>query len=295
MAVDFSSTLFIGGLNETFAALELSVLVFALVLALWKGRSEAGRRARNFLAVGAVGAGLALLLVMSAPGNAFRQAFYPPPPSLPTMLRISVVSWLAFLGQTVGTPERWTAILSAVCVAGTIGLQAPPARPKPWLAPVILAVGFGFSFLCFLPAAYGLSDAPPERTLMIPAHLLVATIMLSSFVAANRLAWGPRNAAWMTSLEVGILALAAASSIASVTLSDRRLLASRASYAAYAAHWENENAQILRARAMGADQILIEPMDNWAGLDEPNDNPKFWLNVCYRQYYGIQVLAADRP
>ena len=44
---------------------------------------------------------------------------------------------------------------------------------------------------------------------------------------------------------------------------------------------------------MGADQILIEPMDNWAGLNEPNDNPKFWVNVCYRQYYGIEVLAAE--
>ena len=168
------------------------------------------------------------------------------------MLSISVASFLAFLGQSMGTPERWTAILGAIGVAAFIGLQAPATRPKSWLAPLILAVGFGFSFLAFLPAAYGLSDAPPERTLMIPAHLLVATIMLSSFIAASRLASGAHSATWRTSLEAGILVLAAASSIAAVAMSDGRLLASRASYAAYANHWDYSNAQILARPCHGS-------------------------------------------
>ena len=211
------------------------------------------------------------------------------------MLRISAANFVAFLGRSLGTPERWMAIVGAVGMAAFIGLQAPAARMKYWLGPLVLAIGFGFSFLAFLPAAYGLSDAPPERTLMIPAHLLVAAVMLASFITASRIASDLHSAPWRIRLEAGILAVAAAMSMAAVAMSDGRLLASRPSYAAYANHWDNANAQILRARAMGADQILIQPMDNWAGLNEPNDNPKYWVNVCYRQYYGIEVLAASQP
>jgi len=295
LVFDFLLALFTGGLNETFTALELSGLSFALILAVWKARSEAGRRAVHFLVAGVLGAGLAMLLVMSAPGNAFRQAFYPPPPGLAGMLNISGAGFLAFLGRSIGTPERWTALIGAVAVAAYMGLRAPLTGPKSWLAPVVLAIGCGFAFLAFLPAAYGLSDAPPERTLMIPAHLLVATVLLASFIAGARIAVSAERHRWRTGLEAGVLLLAASSSLFAVAVSDQRLLASRASYAAYANHWEYSNAQILRARAVGADQILIQPMDNWAGLNEPNDNPKYWVNVCYRQYYGIEVLAASQP
>ncbi len=295
LVVAFLLAFFMGGLNETFTALEVSSLVFAFALAWVAGVAEASRRTARFLLAGALGAGLALLLVMSAPGNAFRQAFYPPPPGLPGILRISTTSFAAFLGQIMSTPERWTAMLGAVGVAASAALQAPGARPKRWLAPLIVGVGMAFSFLCFIPAAYGLSDAPPDRTLMIPAYLIGATAMLAGFVLARGFAPRAPNARWPAGLEAWVLVVSAAACMVSASLSDTRLAASRATYAAYAAHWDRVNTQILQAVAQGKDQVFIQPMENWAALNEPNDNPKFWVNVCYRDYYGIEVLAASQP
>jgi len=34
-------------------------------------------------------------------------------------------------------------------------------------------------------------------------------------------------------------------------------------------------------------------MANWAALNEPNDNPKFWVNQCLSDYYGIDVFGLD--
>jgi hypothetical protein len=55
------------------------------------------------------------------------------------------------------------------------------------------------------------------------------------------------------------------------------------------------DAQITRAKAAGEQQVIIPIMTNWAGLDNPNDNPKFWLNYCYSKYYGINVLTPPEP
>ena len=295
LTLGFGVELVAGGFSETFAAVGLSALVCASALAWLLPPAKAERRAASLLTAGALGAGLAVLIMVSAPGNAFRQALVPPPPSLSGMVSISATSFLTFLRGTVGTPERWTAILGALCLAAFLGLQAPTAASKSWASPLVLVVGFGLAALCFLPAAYGISDAPPERTLLIPTHLLVTTLLLASFIAGARLAANAERGRWRQRVEAGIMLIAAAASIFAVVVSDERLLASRSSYAAYANHWDYSNAQILRARVMGADEILIEPMDNWAGLSEPNDNPKYWVNVCYRQYYGIEVLAASQP
>ncbi len=295
LVVAFLLALFMGGLNETFTALEASGLVFAFALAWVAGPAGTSRRIARFLLAGALGAGLALLLVMSAPGNAFRQAFYPPPPNLSDILRISTRSYAAFLGQILSTPERWTAMLGAVGVAASAALQAPRARPRRWLAPLIVGAGLAFSFLCFIPAAYGLSDAPPDRTLMIPAYLIGVTAMLAGFVVARGIAARAPNPRWLAGFEACVLVVSAAACIVSASLSDARLAASQPVYAAYAAHWDRVNGQILQAVAQGKDQVLIQPMDNWAALNEPNDNPKFWVNVCYRDYYGIEVLAASQP
>ena len=32
-------------------------------------------------------------------------------------------------------------------------------------------------------------------------------------------------------------------------------------------------------------------MANWAGVEFSNDNPKYWPNICYSKYYGINVLS----
>jgi hypothetical protein len=295
LVLAFGLAFFMGGLNETFTALELSLLVSALFPILtWKDAAS-NRSVVAFLVAGVVGAGLAFLVVVSAPGNVFREAFYPPPPGPVGILRIAAAGFADFLGTSFGRLDRLMAVIDALGVSAFLGLQVPLARSRVWVVPAVLAAGLAFAFVCFLPAAYGLSDVPPDRTLMIPAYLLAVALIVSGFLIGGFLDLRSAAGAWRPALEVTLLGVAALGCFTSVFLADRQLLASRQAYVDYAYNWDGVNALILNARNHGQTQVTIRTLPNWADLDEPNDNPKFWVNVCYREYYGIEVLAESQP
>lgn len=285
---------FMGGLNETFTTLELSGIVLALLLVMATGSRQARKSIGGFLLGGAVGAGAAMLAVIGAPGNAFRQAYYPPPPGVAGVVTIALSNFWLYLGWLVASPVRWMAILAAAAVSGYVGLRRPAKWIPRWQAPLAFAVGLGFMYVSFLPAAYGLSDSPPERTLMIPSFMLAVAVMLAAFTTARRSAQR-RGITFQRRLEAAVLVLAVGAVVASTGWSDLRLLAKQPEFARYAAHWDTTNAQILDARSAGKTEVWIRSMDNWAGLNEPNDNPKYWVNVCYEEYYGIRVLADGQP
>jgi hypothetical protein len=286
---------FMGGLNETFTALELSLLICAAVLAfVWKsGTSNRGLSA--FLVAGVVGAILGFLIVVGAPGNAVRQAFYPSPPSPFGIFWIAVQGFAQYLAGLFSRFDRLTAMIGAIALSFFVGLQAPLPRIRIWLVPALLAAGLAFAFVCFLPSAYGLSDVPPDRTLMMPAYLLALALILSSYLAGGIFHLRVAAPARRTALEAGLLGIAALACFTSVFLTNRHLLESGPAFASYASNWDSVNASITAAHEHGQTVITIHAMPNWADLDEPNDNPKFWVNVCYREYYGIEVLAESQP
>jgi hypothetical protein len=79
--------------------------------------------------------------------------------------------------------------------------------------------------------------------------------------------------------------------LCSAWLNGQALYSSRQKYLDYAVLWDRMNAQVIQAKTAGKTSVMIPTMANWAGLDSPNDNPKFWLNFCYSKYYDINVLA----
>ena len=62
-------------------------------------------------------------------------------------------------------------------------------------------------------------------------------------------------------------------------------------YISFAQKWDEADTQILQARAEHLQSVTIPKMDNWAALDRPSDNPKFWATACYTEFYGIQVYG----
>jgi len=288
--MDFMIVFLLGGFNETFTALQVSAFAISLLLAWAAGSRRFGHREIYFLLAGGAGALLALIIVVAAPGNGFRQAFSPAPPGPIGILKISSASFGIFLARTFGSWEKLTAIFGGAGLAVFLGLQMESRGQAVWIAPLTLLGGMVFTFLCFPPAAYGFSEAPPDRTLIIAAHILSVTIILAGLMIGNIMAERIPKIAQATALNGGLLLLAALLFLTSVVNSDRQLLISRQLFMDYASQWDDMNGQIIKARELGEDQVNIPTKVNWAELNEPNDNPKFWVNVCYRQYYGIRVL-----
>jgi len=290
----FLLALLIGGFNETFATLQVGGLGLACILS----RAVPGWRMRRGLTesllAGMLGAAVAIVIVALSPGNEIRQAFYPPPPALPELLQKAAVNFLSFLGGVSRSPEQRMAIVGAGTLAAYMGSQSQLGSTRPLAPAVILIAGIGLAFASFIPAAYGLSDSPPERTLLVPAHLLTLTLALECFLVGGLLA-RTGMVDKVPGVTTVLLCLASALLVSAVSFSVARLLASRAAYIEYAEHWDTVDSQILSARGRGEEVIWIQPIRNWAGLNEPNDNPKFWLNQCLREYYGIEVLGLDIP
>jgi hypothetical protein len=293
LILGFFLAFIIGGFNETYAALQLGALAGSWVIVRAMRSWETRKQLLDHLLAGAIGAIVAFVIVAASPGNAIRQAFYPAPPALPALLQMAWANFIKFLADTVAAPERMLAILGAAGLSIFIGFQQKEARGNVLAVPLILVVGIGLAFACFVPAAYGLSDAPPERTLLIPAYLLTLATILGGVVFGSFMGQKAGAYSQRTFARSAIILLASALSISSVVILDRKLISSRSVYIDYAMHWDAVNEQILQAREQGQSSIWIQPIDNWAGLNEPNDNPKFWVNVCLSEYYGIDVFGLD--
>ena len=90
---------------------------------------------------------------------------------------------------------------------------------------------------------------------------------------------------------IGIVILASIFILSSAIMTGKSLYKSQDTYIAFAEKWDRVDAEILEAKAAGVPSITTEAMDNWAGLDRPNENPKWWPTKCYSLYYDFLVMG----
>jgi hypothetical protein len=98
-----------------------------------------------------------------------------------------------------------------------------------------------------------------------------------------------KNQAFVVSKILPILVISTITLAASIH--SMRLYQSRQEFINYAAFWDETHASILKSKQNGETQILIPATPNWAHLNTPNDNPKYWVNLCISSYYDVQVLT----
>lgn len=280
-----------GGFSETYTALQLAVL--GLTLATWFmiDRYSLSKHDLLWLSAGLLGAALAFITVVMSPGNSSRAGFYPPPPAISALFGIALRSYAVFFGGIFGSGPRILVLLTAmglgVWIGASFGLRVPDKR----VILAILLLGAVLTFSCFLPAAYGESDAPPDRTLLIPTFLLVLTAVALGISAGAWLA--PRWKVLPLISSAGILLL-----VVTAIITIQGMYSLQPEYAAYARAWGRFHAQMISLRNSGATNANVSTADmnanNWAGLNVLGDNPKFWLNQCVSDYYGVKVIS-DSP
>lgn len=173
-------------------------------------------------------------------------------------------------------------LFSLAALAGLQLKQEMNARLV-WIVPSLMLV---FMFICFPPAAYGTSDAPPSRTLILPTYFFLLGILIWGFVVGNLL--GKKQSFLASTL---LPALAIVTITGAAFLHSISLYQSRTEFIDYAQMWDQTEASILKSKQNGASQVFIPVTQNWASLNTPNDNPRFWVNVCMSRYYDVQILA----
>jgi Family of unknown function (DUF6056) len=277
-----------GGFSETYAVFQFMTLVFLTILQ-WFANDKKADTKLKLLAFAAIGAFLSVMVIAIAPGNAIRRVASPPAPSFIKLTEISIVSYLSFLQDILFSPQKITAFIGALLVSAWIGMEyKAQIKLRSWMIAALIAGGLILSFVCIPPSVYGYVDSPPPRTLSIAAFALVAFWMVASFLIGS---WLARITRLSLQLEIGLIVLATLLIGVSSALTMIYVNQNRGDYIAYAQKWDAMDAQILQARASHQPFVNIPAMLNWAALERPSDNPKFWATVCYSEYYGIQVYG----
>ena len=276
------------GFSETLTPV---LVIFWFLLAFiegWRSREKTvGSFSRASIAT-ALGALAGLLVMVFAPGNTFRQALSPSSPGLVEILSLSLRGYQSFLAGLFSSWTTWLSLCGVFLLSAWFGLKlqvkALPARSALWFILGGLLFGFGF----FPPAAYGLMGFPPTRALILVDFSLVVSFSAASFILGSNFS---ASRGFDRKISQGLYTAAILLLLAGISANILKVSAYEPLLSSYAGEWDSTQEQILAARSARQPGITIHSVRNWAGLNDPGDNPRFWVNSCMSKYYGINILT----
>jgi len=282
----------LGGISESFSP---TLLLFIAFIISWRMLTEQLNHHQPsfwFLIAGLTGTLFALITMISAPGNAVRQSYFPAPPPVMDIFQIAIIGYLDFLKSIIVTPQKLAGVFGAALGAMVLGMQETDFNKllKKSTGPAILILSIFFAFLCFPPAVFGTSEPPPNRVMVISSFIIAAGLIASGYLGGKSISLQVRDGNKRVLIKsLALVALFLLSHSAWITSKD--LYDSRMIFLNFAVKWDEAHAQILQAKADGAESVMIPALDNWAGLERPTANKRNWVNICISKYYGIQVYA----
>jgi hypothetical protein len=284
-----------GGFSETYTPVQFIFFLSLFGLEFLTKRINIQKSYSGILLGGLIGSLVALIVMIIAPGNSIRQSNSAPTPDLISIFQISLVGYFDFLNQLLTNQIKVTGVLGAVFACGWLGFHYHNQNKRePFLAPALFLTGLIFAFGCFIPAAYGTSAPPPYRSLSIATYFLTTFFMLAGFMEGQYLSnKNTASISWLAiSVSLFIISLCLIT-VASIFTS-QTIFAKEADYVIFADKWDRIDRKILRAREKGDDRVIIPPMKNWAKLGDVSEDPNYWINKCYSDYYGIQILTEHK-
>ena len=286
--LSFSLLFLIGGMGETYAIGQGGFILFLIFMNIVNGQNASRTDLYTFTA-GLAGTILSVMVIILAPGNAIRQSFLPPSPDLSKLISVSVQGYAMYVRGFFIEPVKITGFMGAILLYIWTGMQYKDhISTNARLILINILGGIALSFLCFPPGAYGYSEPPPSRTLIIPTFFLLTCILYASYLIGGRLSGISDNfrinGSWVMAASFIIISF-------STVINSIDLLMQRQDYADFAQKWDRVDKLILDAKANNRESVNIPAMNSWAYLEAPTDNPRYWVTYCYSNYYGIQVIG----
>jgi hypothetical protein len=286
----FALAFFAGGFSETYSAMQSGAYLLLLAAALrWA-------RGARLLLPALAGALAAMLVMLLSPSNLWRQAALPPAPQLAQLVEYILRYTFDFTRDTLrGLPVPLLALAALSAGAAYLGFwrnRGAALSPLRVLACAAgsLAVGILLAACAIAPSVYAGVQFPAGRALMPPRFALLSGIAFAAACLPGLLPAHLRTAA-PAALLAALLTLAACFYPLRAAAA---LEPQRQELAAWAARWDERDAQLLALRAQGQSDPLVRQVEVVSGLEDYGPDAGNWVNRCAAGYYQLNSITA-RP
>ncbi|MBZ0295371.1 MAG: DUF6056 family protein [Anaerolineae bacterium] len=297
-----------GGLSEVFTTLEVTALALAGLAAYIWLPAESKRPAITLLVISLIGAAVALLVVMIAPGNSVRQAYFvggdsllEKTNSLPEAVIQTVIFATAFIVSMLArfAPLQILILgITAYWVGYTFHQSVPSVILRPrsrWLllggsAVVLLLLVMASIF----PGVYATAALPPGRAYPVPLFAMSCVVAAWGMI----MGFGLRRTASTQSIGIGAIAVAIVVVATGLFLSVRNLEITP-QLRTFATEWDARDQLIREQVAQGETNVIVQPlsaeMGALMGLNDLEQDGSKGFNDCAADYYGVESLTVVAP
>lgn len=286
---------FTAGLSETAAAAQTMAYMLAAGMTVLLQRDPGNRNAGLVRLGGGLSASLLALVVMVlAPSNAWRQALLPPPASLNLLVEYTLRYSVAFAWDSLKTLPLPLVVL--VLFNAGLALILPGGndrRTALWMTVLALVVGLVLMSAAIAPSVYAGLQYPSGRTLMTARFGLLVGVSAAAFLAADWLRHrmgGTRSARLAMIAGLAALLLSGSYALRSVSLPLNEAQVMRVK----AARWDAREVEILAQRDAGAKDVRIREVDVVSTLEDFSPDADYWVNGCAADYYQVERIIAER-
>lgn len=291
-------TFIAGGFSETYVAVQTSILTIIAILGILLDKSYLRKNWFILVIVGLFGSLVAMGFVVFAPGNRFRQKFFPPPPDFFELIDITLACLAEYRAGIMASERKLLNLLGVIALFILFGggetfvkrYDQTPIRLTLWKVIGIPFITLILLFACFAPAAYGMSRYPPARTEIIPTYILVCSVACWGYFLGQVILnyvpnfGGKGRSLWIMASWI-IFVLFTLNTLYTIRLTIKL----QPTLKEFATKWDNIDRSIKEAKSEDQDTIAVMPIHNYAGLDDIGGDPDHWVNKCVSDYYGLVV------
>jgi hypothetical protein len=299
MALSTGITFIAGGFSETYATVQFVALLAFVVMVYLLVNGKARRSGLLFLNSGLVGAGVALILIVTAPGNAGRMSFMPTRLAFPELVYLSLSH--TFFFTKISFYNNPIPSLMALLAPALLALYLPikknpddPSTIKQSNKVISLLVGIPILVYLFIagvmaPSYYATADHPPDRALITAQFILILAFTSWSLLLGIFYRWRFRKTTLHSPL---ILFFILVFLIAGTIISSQQILGGLPDAQMYASLWDARDLNIRQDIASGAAEISAASLPHISpGLAELSIDPGDWVNRCLASTYGLSKVT----
>lgn len=299
---------FIAGLSETSTAIQVTLLGLGTFGTAMFLRGPRRWPVTRLVGIGFLASLLGAIAVIIAPGNYLHELRVTGTVhgigELPDAFKAGV-DFVGLFARAVQFRAR-AAVLVLVVLAGVCGLSTARVSSSPhrradllrrlWSFPAIVGAAWLLLMAAIVPGYFAQRWDVPERAQIVGVWVVAGAVAVASYAMgelagqfarqkALPLEWGLAHPAW--NVVMALLAVMVLTAIPGAA-------ASISQDAAYAAGWDQLDAQIRSRGATGEAVVVDHSLPRHFNFEFLTDDPGLYPNPCVAQFYGIPSIVVKQ-